>query len=241
MSMKNDIYETSYSTLKLLSEIVNKDSINTNHIASILKNFKSERSNHRHFKTIQEFFKREMKVEVFERTGKGTYRIINKNTLQQALNLGDRKELLSHIQILKEVLPDYYKTLDSQTREKIDAAKKESDLTYIFHSNPMEDFKNTKALKQIEQAVEHRLKVEFEYKSKTYKEVRPLNIVFMEGNLYLACLTQDEYNEGFKFLRIHLVKNFIICENGFNETDTVIRAREFLREFQTPFSVIFRK
>jgi len=235
--MSNDIHETSYDTLKVLNYIINNDTLCTSEIASILQSNKSERSNKRHFKTIQAFFKNELGIDVFERMGRGCYQIINKSTLQQALNLGDKKELLSYMQILKEVLPHYYETLDSNMKRKISRAEKDADLAYIFHNNPLEDFTNNEALKDVEKAVKLRRKVEFIYNDIAYKEVRPLNIIFMEGNLYLACLTEDEFNGGFKFLRIHLIKDFKITGNEYNETEKVTETRRFLQEFQTPFAV----
>ena len=235
--MSNDIHDTSYDTLKVLNYIINNDTICTNKIASILQSNKSERSNLRHFKTIQAFFKNELGIDVFERKGRGCYQIINKSTLQQALNLGDKKELLSYMQILKEVLPHYYETLDDRMKKKISRAEKDADLVYIFHNNPMEDFKNNDALKDVEKAVKLKRKVEFEYRGIAYKDVRPLNIIFMEGNLYLACITEDEFNGGFKFLRIHLIEDFKMSGNEFNETEKVTEVRRFLQDFQTPFAV----
>ena len=235
--MSNDIHDTSYDTLKVLNYIINNDTICTNKISSILQNNKSERSNLRHFKTIQSFFKNELGIEVFERKGRGCYQIINKNTLQQALNFGDKKELLSYMQIFKEVLPHYYETLDDSMKRKISRAEKDANLIYLFHNNPMEDFKNNDALQDVEKALKLKRRVEFEYRGVVYKDVRPLNIVFMEGNLYLACITKDEFNGGFKFLRIHLIKYFKINGNEFNETEKVIEVRRFLQDFQTPFSV----
>jgi predicted DNA-binding transcriptional regulator YafY len=235
--MSNDIHETSYDTLKVLNYIINNDTICMSNIGTILQSDKSERSNMRHFKTIKAFFKNELDIDMFERNGRGCYQIINKETLQQALNLGDKKELLSYMQILKEVLPHYYETLDDSMKRKISRAEKDADLAYIFHNNPMEDFKNNHALKDVEKAVKLRRKVEFVYRGITYKEVRPINIIFMEGNLYLACVTEDEFNGGFKFLRIHIIEEFKMSGNEFNETEKVTEVRRFLQDFQTPFAV----
>lgn len=235
--MSKDIHDTSYDTLKVLNYIINNDTICTADIGGVLQSDKSERSNLRHFKTIRAFFKNELGIDVFERSGRGCYQIINKSTLQQALNLGDKKELVSYMQILKEVLPHYYETLEDSMKRKISRAEKDADLTYIFHNNPMEDFKNNHALKDVEKAVKLQRKAEFVYMGITYKEVRPLNIIFMEGNLYLACVTEDEFNGGFKFLRIHLIEDFKMSENEFNETEKVTEVRRFLQEFQTPFAV----
>ncbi len=234
--MTNDIHETSYETLKLLNYIINNNTICTKQISSILKNDKSERSNLRHFKTIQAFFQNELGIEVFERSSRGCYQIVNKSTLEQALNLGDRKELLSYMQILKEILPHYYETLDDEMKKSISRAEKDANLTYVFHNNPMEDFQNSDILKLIEKSIEQKRRVNFLYSTISYKDVKPLNIIFMEGNLYLACLTDDNINNGFKFLRVNEIENYIIEMNEFNEVDKVLEARQFIKEFQTPFT-----
>lgn len=236
LKINNDLLETSYDTLRLLHHIINHDSICTHEIASILKNSKSERSNLRHFITLREFFLQELNIEVFERSSKGCYRIINKDTLHQALNLGDKKELMSYVHILKQVLPHYYATLDDEMKKSITKAEKDAELTYLFHNNPLEDFANSNILKTVEKAVKSKRKSTIRYRSFSFDNVKPLRIVFMEGNLYLACLSDDEQNNGFKFLRISMIENFDVSANEFNETEKVLDAREFLNEFQTPFS-----
>lgn len=234
--MTSDYHETSYETLKLLNYIVHNDTICTNQISSILKNDKSERSNLRHFKTIQTFFQNEHGIEVFERTSRGCYQVVNKSTLQQALNLGDRKELLSYMQILKEILPHYYETLNDELKKSINRAEKDADLTYVFHNNPMEDFQNKDTLKLIEKSIEKKRRCNFKYNTLIYNDVKPLNIVFMEGNLYLACLTDDEINNGFKFLRVNEIEKYVVETNEFTEVEKVLEARQFIKEFQTPFT-----
>lgn len=232
----NDIHDTSYETLKLLNYIINHETICTNQVSSILKNDKSERSNLRHFKTLQAFFQNELGIGIFERTSRGCYQIVNKSTLEQALNLGDRKELLSYMQILKEILPHYYDTLDDEMKKSISRAEKDASLTYVFHNNPMEDFQNSDTLKLIEKSIEQKRRVDFLYNTLSYEDAKPLNIIFMEGNLYLACLTDDNINNGFKFLRVNGIENYLINMNEFNEVDKVLEARQFIAEFQTPFT-----
>lgn len=234
--MFNDIHDTSFETLKLLSYIVNNDIIYTNQISSILKNGKSERSNQRHFKTIQYFFKKELDVEIFERTSRGCYKIINKDILKQSLNFSDKKELLSYVKILKEVLPNYYEKLDDELKKEIEYSSKDSKELYHFHNNPLEDFSNKELLVKIEQSIIKKRKVSLIYKTFKLTDVKPLQIIFMEGNLYLAVLTNEELNDGFKFLRINYIQEYKSLSTEFNETLTVLNAYEFLKEFQTPFT-----
>ncbi len=232
----SEIFDTSHETLKLLNHIIHHDSICIKHLSTILKNNKSERSNLRHFKTIQSFFQRELNIEIFERTSRGCYQVINKKFLEQALNLGDRKELLSYIHILKEILPHYYETLDSTIQNRIKCAEKDTNFIYIFHNNPMEDFKKSNILILIEKAIKLKRKSTLLYKEQIYKDIKPLSIIFMEGNMYLACLTNDDANNGFKFLRINQIENFEIGVSEFHKSEKVVQAYQFLQEFQTPFA-----
>ena len=58
----------------------------------------------------------------------------------------------------------------------------------------------------------------------------------MEGNLYLAILTNEELNGGFKFLRINYIQEYKTLTIEYNDTATILKAYEFLKEFQTPFA-----
>lgn len=232
----NDILDTSLETLKLLKYLIQNNTICTNQLNTILNNNKSERSNLRHFKTIQYFFKKEFDIEIFEKISRGCYKIINKNVLKQSLDFSDKKELLSYIKILKEILPNYYEKLDDELRKDIERNSKNSKELYHFHNNPLEDFSNSVLLKEIEESILKRRKVNFKYKEFNIIDAKPLQIIFMEGNLYLASLTSDTLNDGFKFLRLSYIKDYKVQVNEFNETSNIFNAYKFLKEFQTPFS-----
>jgi len=201
-----------------------------------LNNEKSERSNLRHFKTIQYFFKKEFEVDIFQKSSRGCYEIINKDILKHSLNFTDKKELLSYIKILKEILPNYYEKLDNDLKKEIESNSKDTKKLYHFHNNPLEDFSNKTLLKDIEQSITKKRKVNFLYKDINYTDTKPLQIVFMEGNLYLAILTDDELNNGFKFLRLSYIQEYNISSTEYNETASISKAYEFLSEFQTPFT-----
>jgi len=232
----NDIHDTSLETLKLLKYLVENNSICTGQLNTILNNDKSERSNLRHFKTIQYFFKNEFGVSIFEKSSRGCYKVVNKEMLKQSLNFSDKKELLSYVQILKEVLPNYYEKLDIELKKEIENSSKNSKELYNFHNNPLEDFSNHPLLKEIEQSIIKKRKVSFRYKNIDYSDSKPLQIIFMEGNLYLAVLTNEELNGGFKFFRISYLKEYKMLAAEFNETSNISNAYVFLKEFQTPFA-----
>jgi predicted DNA-binding transcriptional regulator YafY len=232
----NDIHDTSLETLKLLKYLIENNSICTGQLNTILNNDKSERSNLRHFKTIQYFFKKEFDTDIFEKSSRGCYDVVNKDVLKQSLNFTDKKELLSYIKILKEILPNYYEKLDSELKKEIESSAKNSKDLYHFHNNPLEDFSNTHLLKDIEQSITKKRKVSFTYKNINYTDAKPLQVVFMEGNLYLAILTNEELNAGFKFLRINYIVKYKVSITEYNETVNISKAYEFLKEFQTPFA-----
>ena len=232
----NDIHDTSLETLKLLKYLMENNTICTSKLNTILNNDKSERSNLRHFKTIQYFFKKEFDVEIFQKISRGCYEVTNNDILKQSLNFSDKKELLSYVKILKEVLPNYYEKLDDEIKNDIENSSKNSKELYHFHNNPLEDFSNKELLKEIEESIVKKRKVNFLYKNINYIDAKPLQIIFMEGNLYLALLTDDIVNSGFKFLRVNYIENYIIQITEFNETINILKAYEFLKEFQTPFT-----
>ena len=232
----NDIHDTSIETLKLLKYLIENNSICTSQLNTILNNDKSERSNLRQFKTIQYFFKKEFDVDIFEKSSRGCYEVINKEVLRQSLNFTDKKELLSYVKILKEILPNYYEKLDSDLKKEIETSSQKSKELYHFHNNPLEDFSNNHLLKEIEQSITKKRKVNFTYKNISYIDIKPLQIVFMEGNLYLAILSNEELNGGFKFLRINYIQEYKTLSIEYNDTAAILKAYEFLKEFQTPFS-----
>jgi predicted DNA-binding transcriptional regulator YafY len=175
-------------------------------------------------------------VDIFEKSSRGCYEVVNKEVLRQYLNFTDKKELLSYVKILKEILPSYYEKLDSDLKKEIEISSQKSKELYHFLNNPLEDFSNNHLLKEIEQSITNKRKVNFAYKSMNYTDAKPLQIVFMEGNLYLAILTNEEINGGFKFLRINYIQEYKVLSTEYNETSTISKAYEFLKEFQTPFA-----
>ncbi len=89
----NDILNTAYYVLKLLDHIVRHNELCTKDIPNILGISKDNRSAFRHFKTIKAFFKQTKGIDVFEPVTRGCYRVVNKNVLRQALDLGDKKRV----------------------------------------------------------------------------------------------------------------------------------------------------
>jgi len=116
--------------------------------------------------------------------------------------------------------------------------------SYLFRSVPFEELQDRSGFAIFEKAIEERRKLDLEYYSDTKKryspieELRPLRILYMEGNFYLAVLSIDRsVNNGFKFLRISKIGQTRLLDERFHETEEVLSAHRFLdEEMQSPFS-----
>jgi len=65
-----------------------------------------------------------------------------------------------------------------------------------------------------------------------FNEFKPYKIVFSEGNWYLCGMSEDEINNGFKFLRINFIKS--IKETNTFKKDPFVE--DFIKNFDTLFS-----
>lgn len=112
----------------------------------------------------------------------------------------------------------------------------------MIKQNPFENFMKKKDLLfDIKNAIKQKRYTKIEYESdKTYifEEAKILKILFAKGNFYLAVLTNDDINNGFKFLRLSFIKNITLNPNSFKKD---LEAEYFLRNFQTLFSLYKEK
>ena len=113
--------------------------------------------------------------------------------------------------------------------------RRESKVYYHILENPIENLR-TPFLKDIKLAIKER-----HYASVSFKEihprdlemVKPIKIVFAEGNWYLAAITQNyKFNHGFKFLRINFITGFRLQPQTFHRE---IEAEKFIENFQSLF------
>ena len=109
---------------------------------------------------------------------------------------------------------------------------------FIVKDLPFEEIKNSKIFEEIKKALKYKQYIDIQYDSKNleeFKDVKPIKIVFAEGNWYLACLTKNiEQNSGFKFLRINYIKNVIRKKETFKRDKEV---EEFLQNAQSIWSL----
>lgn len=185
----------------------------------------------RYKKEIEEFFNIE-----FKKYAKGCYLIPDIVKIQNLLiNPKDYEdfEKVFDILALSESTFIRFFDLDEKILEKLlnDDIK-----IYKLKESPLEDLINFHLLKDLKSAIKYRRYLDISYFSDQqyfFKKAKPLKIVFAEGNWYLATITNDPINNGFKFLRINFIKKLEINKDTF-QTD--YDAIKFLDKFQTLFS-----
>ena len=231
--------KTTFKVLEILDFLRKTDEFC---VRDILERFELDRQAFmRHLKSIKHYFKQAYDKDIIEDIRRGCFRVINKEVFFQALNFGDQKELLSYIQILQEVLPHYYNKLDPAIRKRLKKEKTKISSAYHFHNQKHEKNLDTELLEKIEKSVRERRKVDVVYRGKKdikeYKSVKPLKIIYMEGNLYLGCLVSQnpDYGPEFYRLRVHRINEFNLLSETYNETTLVAEALDFIKSFQTPF------
>ena len=215
--------------LKFLSYITQYKKYCTKELSEILQI--DTRTLQRYKNEIEEFFDIEFKA-----TLKGCYSIADTSKLKQILidpknidefeHIADllmltNKSLLNTLQIEKNIIK---KTLSYED-------------IFLLKETPFEDFKNYTLIKQIKNTVKYKKYAHIVYDNSievySYKDTKPLKIVFAQGNWYLAVLTKDEVNSGFKFLRLSFIKEFEELSKTFKQES---EAKYFLTNFQSLFS-----
>lgn len=230
--------KATYTVLEILAYLYEKEIFC---VADVLEEFELDKQAFmRHLKTIRVFFKNKYGKDIAENTSKGCFRVINRHVLKQALNFGDNKEQLGYIQILQDVLPNYYNKLDKRIQKRVSSEEEKAKSVYYFHQAAKELSADQEILSRAESSIKKRRKADLVYDTKkgfrSYNNIRPLRIIFMEGNLYLACLIEDKTDYLYTTFRIYKIKEYTLKSETFNDTDIVTKARDFSRNFQTSFS-----
>ena len=107
---------------------------------------------------------------------------------------------------------------------------------FLIKESPYEDLENFQLLNKLKYSIKYRKVLNIAYfsdKEYYFYNVKPLKIVFAEGNWYLAGLSDDDINNGFKFLRINFIKDIKETSKTFQIPKEAV---EFLKSFQTLFS-----
>lgn len=117
-----------------------------------------------------------------------------------------------------------------------DSLMKKDNKIFFLKEPPFEELIATKHLQILKSAIYFKKYVDIVYKSdETYyfNKVKPLKIVFAENNWYLAILSKDPINNGFKFLRINFIQEIMQYSNTFK---TPVEVDYFFKNFQSLFT-----
>lgn len=222
-----------FHILTLLSRFAKGEEIELKSVA--LELGVSLRTMQRYIENITEFYGK----DAIKKSKRGCYIAFSPMILEKMLpndprEIDDMSRLLDIVYItnapLAKLLPSEYKNLTT---------KRERDIKEIFiiKENPFEDFSNYTLLKRVKTAILQKRYCNITYKTTKefiYKEIKPIKLIFAEGNWYLATISDEQrVNGGFKFLRISFIEEIELLGQTFYRD---IQALEFCKEFQTLFS-----
>ena len=215
--------------LRFLDFIVKNGKFCTKEVADLLD--LSPRTIQRFKNEIEEFFGAR-----FIQSERGCYLLPSAKRLKRLLlDPKDLQDFEKVFDILALANRDFLRFLhiDDEAIEKLlqDDAK-----IYKIKETPFEDLVNSSMLSPLKEAIKYQKKIDIHYQSDQdyfYKEAKPLRIVYAEGNWYVAALTNDPINNGFKFLRINFIRSIKLHNKTFH---TDYDALAFLDRFQSLFS-----
>ena len=212
--------------LSFLDYVSHNKKFCTNHLAEYLQT--STSNIQRYKKEVEEFFKVK-----FLPLGRGCYALPKEIDIESfLLSKKDFEDYEKFIDFLNLTNSTFLKFLGIETKNIVD---KNSEI-YLIKESPFEELINFKLLAKLKSVIYHKKIIDIVYisdKKYEFKKAKPLKIVFAENNWYLAVLTDDEINGGFKFLRINFIKDITEYPKTFKTPST---AKEFFEKFQTLFS-----
>ena len=188
----------------------------------------SERSVQRYIKEISQFYE----IELYK-TKKGCYKLPQLDEIKKrSIDKSELRDFEKFAHLVAALSPEFLKFLGVE--EKI-LRRIVDEKVYYLKESPVEELKSSKFLKQLKSAIKYRKVLEIEYESdKSYNfEFKPYKIVFSEGNWYLAGMSNDEINNGFKFLRLNFIKSIKETSKSFKKDKEV---ENFIYNFQSLFS-----
>jgi len=164
---------------------------------------------------------------------RGHYALAGRSDLFEYLKKSDLRAFFEFIALFDE---EQLKIFDAKEFPIIKAVKRDVKQHYHITDRPIEEL-TSKHLPAIKEAISATRRATLTYTdrdtiTRTYEKVKPIKIVFAEGNWYLAAITQEEQNGGFKFLRINFIEAFELLPESFHRD---IEAEEFIKNFQSLF------
>lgn len=201
-----------------------------------LKNFALEndiniRTSQRYIEDIEEVFGSNLIKE------DELYSFVTSSILEKNILNFNKKELEILVDLYSLLGFDFFAILDKNSQKIIDKLEKNYSQIYMIKQNPFEDLNQKKELLfDIKTAIKQNRYCKIVYESDKeyiYEDAKILKVVFAKGNFYIAVLTNDEVNSGFKFLRLSFINTITLFSNSFKKD---YEAEHFLKNFQTLFS-----
>ncbi len=220
--------------LELLKELLDGEKVCLKNFA--IKNSISLRTVQRYIEDIEEIFGSNLIKE------DELYSFITTSLFEKNILSFDKQELEIFVDLYSLLDFDFSSKLDLNSQKFIKKLEKNYSSTYLIKQNPFENFLQKKELLfQIKDAIKNRRYTKIEYtsdKKYIFDQAKILKIVFAKGNFYIAALTPDEINSGFKFLRLSFVDKIDLYATTFKKE---YEAEDFLKKFQMALFSNYKK
>jgi predicted DNA-binding transcriptional regulator YafY len=213
-----------FNVLTILKRLKDNQEICTKNIAKELD--VDVRTIQRYLKDISEFFD----VELIT-TKRGCYKFLSLENV--ILDEKASQEFDAFARILT--------ALDEKVLEVFNVNKKlirkiVKEEIFFVKNSPIEEIKNFKFIKELIKAIKYSLVIDIEYEAEEkyfFKELKPYKIVFTEGNWYLVVESNDDINNGVKFLRLSFIKSVYLSSKSFYKKKEII---DYIYSFQSLMS-----
>ncbi len=215
--------------LSLFKELLEGKKISLKNFA--LENDVNIRTAQRYIEDIEDVFSDNLLKE------NDLYGFVSNSTLEKNILNFDKKELEIFIDLASLLEFDISNKFDDNTKKFVNKIQKQYSQIYMIKQNPFEKFSlKRELLFDIKNAIKNNRYTKIVYESDKkyiFDEAKILKIIFAEGNFYVAILTKEVLNNGFKFLRLNFIADIKLYSNSFKKD---IEVEYFLKNFQTLFS-----
>ncbi len=213
--------------LKLLTLFEERDRLCTKEIARLFST--NTRTIQRDMELLKEFL-----GDNLINPSRGCYALQNRKELFSYLK--DSVKLRDFFEYIALFDEKFLSLFDVRDFPIINQVKKDVAKLYHVAERPIERLGDEK-IEDIKEAIKSHRKADIRYidrdnKIKHFKNIKPIKIIFAEGNWYLGAMTQEEENGGFKFLRVNFIKEFKLLPSTFQRE---MDAEEFIKRFQSLF------
>ena len=164
---------------------------------------------------------------------RGCYSLQSKNELFTYLK--EQKELKPFFEFITLFDDKQFSIFDQKEFPIIKQIRREAKAYYHILENPIEEL-HSPHIETIKEAISQKRYASLtlnETELRELHDIKPLKIVFAEGNWYLAAMTKNyQANNGFKFFRINFITTFKLLPQTFHRD---IESENFIKNFQSLF------